>query len=140
MTDLVQVQPITRVLCECRCGLPVTFTRSGHPNTYLRGHHNRGIPKSESQRLKQSLAMAGKPGPWLGKTIPERARQNMRDAKIGGTLSATHRAKISASGKGRIASPATIAKMKAHKHTPRNQKKDEPRPARIARFGLEGWR
>lgn len=82
---------------------------------------NPGVSKSAEHRRKLSTAMKGRPGYWTGKKMPEYARIAMRGERK--PLSPEHRAKISASGKGRIVSETTRMKFIGRRHSPEDLKK-----------------
>lgn len=57
---------------------------------------NKGVPMSSEQRAKLSASLKGKPGRNKGKKFSEQARANMSAAHTGKTLSAEHKAAMSA--------------------------------------------
>lgn len=76
---------------------------------------NPGVPKSEEQRLKLSLAMIGRPGYWTGKKMPESARAAMRKPK--GPQSPEHIAKCAAIRRGKKRPQSVIDELRSRQHT-----------------------
>ena len=95
-------------LCACGCGQRTSIAKrtdkrygivAGQHYRYIRGHHFRGVPKTDEHKRKLAQGMMGKPGYWTGKKMPESARKK--------TLSREHKAKIAARMKERIVSEET---------------------------------
>jgi hypothetical protein len=110
--------PFHIAYCACGCEEPVNYRRNGTPNIWVRGHERRAKRWTDERRQSFSAKKKGCRGIWKGKTLPESARENMRKARVGMTLSPEHRHNIGLSITGRKFSEATLDKLRAHRHTP----------------------
>jgi len=106
-----------------------TKPKAGRGSSMPKG--NPGIPKSEEQRLKQSIAMTGRPGYWTGKKMPEYARAAMRVPK--GPQSPEHVAKCAALRRGQKHSESAINALRNRQHTPESRLK-----RRLSQLGDKG--
>ena len=83
--------------CACGCGGILEKNKKGYFAKFKRGHHTRGIPKSQEHKRKLSESHKGVSGPWAGKQIPEWVRKRMSDGRKGMILSPKHRENIKSS-------------------------------------------
>ena len=113
-------------LCACGCGQRTSIAKrtdkrygivAGQHYRYIRGHHFRGVPKTDEHKRKLAQGMMGKPGYWTGTKMPESACEKMSESARKKTLSREHKAKIAARMKERIVSEETRKKLREHKHS-----------------------
>jgi len=59
------------IQCKCGCGNTLTpFDSKGRPRQYLRGHYNKGRPKTLEHRRKLSESKIGEKNPmWVGDKV-----------------------------------------------------------------------